>query len=240
MAHWFRASFLRTSICWWSPNPPAGTRTRPGPACGRRYLRLVENTASHAGRRWPFCTGSTRKPAAAPRLSAKHRLPTNRSRKQFTERRVHKKYLLLTDREVPRKEFYGENFAQPVVGEKICEPGPAENWPKTKFTPISDSKFGNARLKMVTAEPAHRSHAPNPRSTPAESGFPILGDVLLTAAQPLRAFFFLQATEIAFTHPAHETKPVKFFLRRLILTSSHGSLLRTAGCRAGKLRMPSA
>jgi 23S rRNA (cytosine1962-C5)-methyltransferase len=124
---------------------------------------------------------------------------------QFTERHVRKKYLLLTDREVPPKEFtvksslgrVGEKYASRANGE-IAE---------TKFTPILDSKFGNSRLKMVTAEPlTGRTH--QIRVHAAESGFPILGDTLYGGTASSRVF--LHATEIAFAHPA-TNEPVKFF-----------------------------
>jgi RluA family pseudouridine synthase len=124
---------------------------------------------------------------------------------QFTDRRVRKKYLLLTDREVPTKEFtvktslvrVGEKYASRDGGE-IAE---------TKFTPISDSKFGNSRLKMVNAEPfTGRTH--QIRVHAAESGFPILGDTLYGGTASSRVF--LHASEIEFTHPA-TNKLVKFF-----------------------------
>jgi len=70
---------------------------------------------------------------------------------QFTARHVHKKYLLLTDKPVPAKEFtvksnllrVGESYASRPGGE------PAE----TKFIPIHDAKFGHGKLKMVSVEP---------------------------------------------------------------------------------------
>ncbi len=124
---------------------------------------------------------------------------------QFTERRVHKKYLLLTDKPVPAKEFIiqtglvriGEKYASRAGGE-IAE---------TKFTPIADSKFGNSRLKMVSAEPlTGRTH--QIRVHAAENGFPILGDILYGGTASSRVF--LHAGEIAFTHPATK-ELVKFF-----------------------------
>jgi 23S rRNA (cytosine1962-C5)-methyltransferase len=124
---------------------------------------------------------------------------------QFAERRVHKKYLLLTDKPVPKKEFTvktslvraGEKYASGVTGE-IAE---------TKFTPIFDSKFGNSRLNMVSAEPlTGRTH--QIRVHAVESGFPILGDTLYSGTASSRVF--LHAAEITFTHPA-TNEPVKFF-----------------------------
>jgi 23S rRNA (cytosine1962-C5)-methyltransferase len=131
--------------------------------------------------------------------------PANKSlTEQFTDHRVHKKYLLLTDRAVPQKEFtvkttlvrVGEKYASRAGGE-IAE---------TKFTPILDSKFGNSRLKMVTAEPlTGRTH--QIRVHAAESGFPILGDTLYGGTASSRVF--LHAAEIAFMHPA-TNRLVKF------------------------------
>jgi 23S rRNA (cytosine1962-C5)-methyltransferase len=124
---------------------------------------------------------------------------------QFTQRRAQKKYLLLTDREVPQKEFtvktslvrVGEKYASRAGGE-IAE---------TKFTPIVDSKFGNLRLKMISAEPlTGRTH--QIRVHAAENGFPIFGDTLYDGTASSRVF--LHAGEIAFTHPATNA-PVKFF-----------------------------
>ena len=116
---------------------------------------------------------------------------------QFTERRVHKKYLLLTDRAVPAKEFtvkasllrIGEKYASRAGGEMA----------ETKFTPIHDAKFGNGKLKMVSAEPlTGRTH--QIRVHAAESGFPILGDTLYGGTASSRVF--LHAREILFAHPA--------------------------------------
>ncbi|HEX3855802.1 MAG TPA: pseudouridine synthase [Verrucomicrobiae bacterium] len=124
---------------------------------------------------------------------------------QFTQHQVHKKYLLLTDREVPPKEFTVKT-ALVRVGEKYAS-GASGEIAETKFTPISDSKFGNSRLKMVTAEPlTGRTH--QIRVHAAENGFPILGDTLYGGTASSRVF--LHAGEIAFTHPA-TSQPVKFF-----------------------------
>jgi 23S rRNA (cytosine1962-C5)-methyltransferase len=124
---------------------------------------------------------------------------------QFTERRVRKKYLLLTDHEVPQKEFTVKTSLV-RVGEKYASRADGE-LAETKFTPILDSKFGNARLKMVSAEPlTGRTHQIRVHAT--ESGFPILGDTLYGGTASSRVF--LHASEIAFTHPATNA-PVKFF-----------------------------
>ena len=126
---------------------------------------------------------------------------------QFTQRRVRKKYLLLTDRKVPAREFTikttllrtGEKYASRPGGE-VAE---------TKFTPVADAKFAvhSAGLKMVSAEPlTGRTH--QIRVHAAESGFPTLGDTLYGGTTSSRVF--LHAVEIAFTHPTTNA-PVKFF-----------------------------
>jgi 23S rRNA (cytosine1962-C5)-methyltransferase len=123
---------------------------------------------------------------------------------QFTERRVHKKYLLLTDRVVPQKEFTVQTTLI-RAGEKYAS-RPGGEMAETKFTPVADAKFGNSKLKMVTAEPlTGRTH--QIRVHAAESGFPILGDTLYGGTAAARVF--LHASEIAFAHPATNA-PVKF------------------------------
>ena len=124
---------------------------------------------------------------------------------QFTERRVHKKYLLLTDRAVPHEEFTVKTSLV-RVGEKYVS-CPSGEIAETKFTPIADAKFGNGKLKTVSAEPfTGRTH--QIRVHAAESSFPILGDTLYGGTASSRVF--LHAAEIAFAHPA-TGKPVKFF-----------------------------
>jgi 23S rRNA (cytosine1962-C5)-methyltransferase len=123
---------------------------------------------------------------------------------QFTQRQVHKKYLLLTDHDGPKKEFTVKS-ALLRLGEKYAS-RPGGEIAETKFTPIQDSKFGNGKLKMVSAEPlTGRTH--QIRVHAAESGFPILGDMLYGGTASSRVF--LHAGEIAFTHPA-TGKPVTF------------------------------
>ena len=125
---------------------------------------------------------------------------------QFTGRRVRKKYLLLTDRSVPKKEFtvkttlarIGERYASRSGGEMA----------ETKFQPVPDFelKTKNSKLKIVSAFPlTGRTH--QIRVHAAESGFPILGDALYGGTPAARVF--LHAAEISFTHPA-TGEPVTF------------------------------
>jgi len=118
---------------------------------------------------------------------------------QFTARRVRKKYLLLTDRAVPEKQF-AVKAALVRVGQKYAsQPGgePAE----TQFKLLSDSelKTNNSKFKTVRASPlTGRTH--QIRVHAADSGFPILGDTLYGGTPAPRVF--LHAAEIEFAHPA--------------------------------------
>ena len=126
---------------------------------------------------------------------------------QFTRRRVRKKYLLLTDREVPKKEFTAKTTLL-RIGEKYAS-RPGGDIAETKFTPVADAKFAvhSAGLQMVNAEPlTGRTH--QIRVHAAESGFPIFGDTLYGGTASSRVF--LHAGEIEFTHPA-TGRPLKFF-----------------------------
>ena len=116
---------------------------------------------------------------------------------QFTQRRVQKKYLLLTDRVVPAKEFTVKT-ALLRLGEKYGS-RPGGEIAETKFTPVADAKFTVSEFKMVQAEPlTGRTH--QIRVHAAENGFPILGDTLYSGTSSARVF--LHAGEIEFVHPA--------------------------------------
>jgi 23S rRNA (cytosine1962-C5)-methyltransferase len=128
---------------------------------------------------------------------------------QFTEHRVRKKYLLLTDRPVPRREL-AVKTALVRVGEKYASRPPHAG------AEIAETRFGvpalagadrlKAGLQTVEALPlTGRTH--QIRVHAAESGFPILGDTLYGGAPAARVF--LHAAEISFTHPA-TGKPVTF------------------------------
>jgi 23S rRNA (cytosine1962-C5)-methyltransferase len=128
---------------------------------------------------------------------------------QFTERRVRKKYLLLTDRPVPQREFTVKT-ALVRVGEKYASRPPHAG------AEIAETRFGvpalagtgrlKAGLQTVEAEPlTGKTH--QIRVHAAESGFPILGDTLYGGTPAARVF--LHAAEISFTHPA-TGKPVTF------------------------------
>ncbi|MGO8838104.1 MAG: pseudouridine synthase [Limisphaerales bacterium] len=121
---------------------------------------------------------------------------------QFTERRVRKKYLLLTDRLVPQREFIvktalvraGEKYASrpPHAGAEIAET-------RFRLAPKSESGIRNLEFQMLEAEPlTGKTH--QIRVHAAESGFPILGDTLYGGTPAARVF--LHAAEISFAHSA--------------------------------------
>ena len=134
---------------------------------------------------------------------------------QFTARRVHKKYLLLTDGNAPKNSFtvktcllrVGEKYASRPGGEmaetKFCRSRGDETQIKIRGTLETPHVVS---YSCVEAEPlTGRTH--QIRVHAAESGFPILGDTLYGGTASSRVF--LHAAEIKFTHPA-TNKLVKF------------------------------
>ena len=122
---------------------------------------------------------------------------------QFTRHRVRKKYLLLTDRAVPEKACTVKSSLLRLGDKYASRPG--GEMAETHFRP-SHSKLNPQNLKLFEAEPrTGRTH--QIRVHAAESGFPILGDVLYGGTASSRVF--LHAAEIGFTHPA-TNQPVQF------------------------------
>jgi 23S rRNA (cytosine1962-C5)-methyltransferase len=128
---------------------------------------------------------------------------------QFTEHRVRKKYLLLTDRPVPQRELVVKT-ALVRVGDKYASRPPHAG------AEIAETRFGvpalagadrlKAELQTVEAEPlTGKTH--QIRVHAAEKGFPVLGDALYGGTPAARVF--LHAAEISFFHPA-TGKPVTF------------------------------
>ena len=132
---------------------------------------------------------------------------------QFTQHRVRKKYLLLTDRAVPEKEF---TVKTPLlrVGEKYAS-RPGGEMAETLFRPAG-LKFQISNFKSAILNPPFSILAVFPKTGrthqirvhAAENGFPILGDTLYGGTPSSRVF--LHASEISFTHPA-TNEPVIFF-----------------------------
>jgi 23S rRNA (cytosine1962-C5)-methyltransferase len=136
---------------------------------------------------------------------------------QFTQRGVRKKYLLLTDRPLPRKTLVvrsqilraGERYVSAARGE------PAE----TRFQVVGreHDRF------VVEAEPmTGRTH--QIRVHAADRGFPILGDTLYGGAPAPRVF--LHADSLTFQHPA--TGETVTFTARLDFAGDARPSLRNA------------
>ncbi len=122
---------------------------------------------------------------------------------QFAARTVRKKYLLLTDHEMPRQEFTATS-AIVRAGEKyVSRPSGADGEPaETRFAMVK----AHDGFMMIEAEPiTGRTH--QIRVHASEHGFPILGDSLYGGAKAAR--LFLHAMEISLRHPA-TNEPLKF------------------------------
>ena len=109
------------SICWWSTNPPAGTRTRPARIAGEGIYDWLR----HREPRWSSLAILHRldKETSGVLVFGKTPLANKSLTEQFTQRRVRKKYLLLTDRDVPQKEFTVKT-ALVRIGEKYASRPP--------------------------------------------------------------------------------------------------------------------
>ena len=198
-------------------NKPAGWNTHaPGPHAGEGIYDWLR----HRKPRWATLAILHRLDKETSGVMVFGKTPAaNRSlTEQFTERRVRKKYLLLTDRPVPQREF-AVKTALVRVGEKYASrpPHASAEIAETKFR---SSRGNEAQIKIgneletphvvsyncVEASPlTGRTH--QIRVHAAESGFPILGDTLYGGTPAARVF--LHAAEISFTHPA-TGEPVTF------------------------------
>jgi len=184
---------------------PAGWNTHaPSPFAGEGVYEWLKNREP----RWSTLAIIHRldKETSGVLVFGKTPLANKSLTEQFTARRVHKKYFLLTDGDTPKNSFTVKTTLL-RIGEKYAS-RPGGEIAETKFTPFSDAKVfvNSAGRKMVTAEPlTGRTH--QIRVHAAESGFPILGDALYGGTSSSRVF--LHAAEIEFTHPA-TNEPVKF------------------------------
>ena len=187
---------------------PAGWNTHaPGPHAGEGIFDWLR----HREPRWATLAILHRLDKETSGVMVFGKSPAaNRSlTEQFTEHRVRKKYLLLTDRPVPQREFTVKT-ALVRVGDKYVSrpPHAGAEIAETKFqwAPDSESRIQNPEFQLVEAEPlTGRTH--QIRVHAAENGFPILGDTLYGGSPAARVF--LHAAEISFAHPA-TGKPVTF------------------------------
>ncbi|HTB85188.1 MAG TPA: pseudouridine synthase [Candidatus Sulfotelmatobacter sp.] len=190
-------------------NKPAGWNTHaPSPFAGEGIYDWLKNREP----RWSSLAIIHRldKETSGVLVFGKTPLANKSLTEQFTARAVHKRYLLLTDRDVPKKECtaksklvrLGEKYASGATGElaeTIFKVGRA-----VPCTPQHGQH--NTPYQFVEASPlTGRTH--QIRVHAAENGFPILGDTLYGGTSSSRVF--LHAGEIEFTHPA-TGQPVKF------------------------------
>jgi len=202
-------------------NKPAGVNTHaPSPFAGEGIYDWLR----HREPRWATLAILHRldKETSGVMVFGKTPLANRSLTEQFTAREVHKKYLLLTDRPVTKKEFSVKS-ALARVGEKYASRSGGE--PAETHFRIAET---SATQTLVEAEPlTGRTH--QIRVHAVESGFPILGDTLYGGSPAERVF--LHAAELSFKHPetgkkCEFTSPPNFVAHSL---STDGRRVRAPG-----------
>ena len=178
-------------------NKPAGWNTHaPAPYAGEGIYDWLR----HREPRWADLAIIHRldKDTSGVLVFGKTPLANKSLSEQFEQRKVSKRYLLVTDRPPPTGELVvrsnigrdGERYASLPIG---TSGDPAE----TRFK--SGTRNAERGMWEVTAEPlTGRTH--QIRVHAASNGFPILGDTLYGGTPAARVF--LHAAEITFNHPA--------------------------------------
>jgi 23S rRNA (cytosine1962-C5)-methyltransferase len=183
-------------------NKPAGLNTHaPGPYAGEGLYDWLR----HREARWTKLAIIHRldKETSGVIVFSKSEAANRSLTEQFTQRAVHKHYVLLTDQRVPEKTITvrscltraGEKYvSRPVhAGGEVAE---------TRFAKAESrgSRVEGARMQLhwLEAEPlTGRTH--QIRVHAAEQGFPILGDTLYGGTAAARVY--LHAAEITLRHP---------------------------------------
>jgi len=189
-------------------NKPAGMNTHaPSPYAGEGIYDWLR----HREPRWAKLAIIHRldKETSGVMVFGKTTLANRSLTEQFTNREVHKKYLLLTDRSTKRNEFVAKSKIA-RAGERYVS-GAQGELAETRFKKVGADVRG-LKLNEITTEISHvdssevweaepltgRTH--QIRVHAAENGFPILGDTLYGGSTFPRVC--LHAGEITVKHPA--------------------------------------
>lgn len=175
-------------------NKPAGLNTHsPSPFAGEGLYEWLR----HREPRWAGLAIQQRldKETSGVIVFGKTTAANRSLTEQFTQRRVRKKYLLLTDRRVPRASLIVKS-ALVRAGEKYV------NRPLHAGSDIAETYFrvieSSAGRTLLEAEPVTgRTH--QIRVHAAAQGFPVLGDTLYGGAPAPRVC--LHAAQLGFKHP---------------------------------------
>ena len=182
-------------------NKPAGWNTHaPSPYAGEGIYDWLR----HREPRWASLAIIHRldKETSGVLVFGKTALANRSLTEQFTQRRIRKSYVFLTDREVPGMGFTARSRLARLGDKYVSRAGGAEA--ETCFALQGPVSPGSA-LKLVSAVPlTGRTH--QIRVQAAEHGFPILGDTLYGGTASTRVF--LHAAEITLAHPATQA-PVR-------------------------------
>ena len=211
-------------------NKPAGMNTHaPGAFAGEGIYDWLR----HRELRWARLALLHRldKETSGVIIFSKTELANRSLTEQFTRRSIGKKYLLLTDRALRRKEFTVES-ALVRAGEKyVVRPVHAGGErTQTRFRVLRSTTGGT----LVEAEPVTgKTH--QIRAHAAAYDFPVLGDTLYGGSPAAR--LHLHAQELTLKHPATDqemnfTAPVDFLAdARLALRSALFDSQETNACR---------
>jgi len=177
-------------------NKPAGWNTHaPSPYAGEGIYEWLR----HRDPRWANLAIMHRldKETSGVLVFSKTPLASRSLTTQFTSRSVRKKYLLLTDRPVPRKELVVKSALIRVGNRYVSRPLHAgAQAAETRF--IERRRMYDECKRVVEAEPlTGRTH--QIRVHAAERGFPILGDALYGGTPAARVY--LHAAELTLKHP---------------------------------------
>jgi 23S rRNA (cytosine1962-C5)-methyltransferase len=211
-------------------NKPAGLNTHaPSPYAGEGIYDWLR----HREPRWVNLATIHRldKETSGVMVFSKSALGNRSLTEQFAQRKVGKRYVLQTDRPVPRKEITVRSTLVRLGDKYVGKPGAVQG-------EVAETRFKLLNVQgsrsLVEAQPlTGRTHQIRVHAT--EQGFPILGDTLYGGTGADRVC--LHAQELAFHHPRGGESvtfkaPVDFsansrlLLRQAIITSEETDAYR--------------